>query len=48
VLDAETARLAILNGAQFVVGPVFNPEVLRLCHRYDKVAIPAPLLRRRY
>ena len=40
VLDPETARQAILNGAQFVVGPVFNPEVLRLCHRYDKVDIP--------
>ncbi|MFH1213831.1 MAG: bifunctional 4-hydroxy-2-oxoglutarate aldolase/2-dehydro-3-deoxy-phosphogluconate aldolase [Candidatus Neomarinimicrobiota bacterium] len=40
VLDAATARLAILNGAQFVVGPVFRPEVIRLCHRYDKVAIP--------
>ncbi|HPC35520.1 MAG TPA: bifunctional 4-hydroxy-2-oxoglutarate aldolase/2-dehydro-3-deoxy-phosphogluconate aldolase [Candidatus Marinimicrobia bacterium] len=40
VLDAETARLAILNGAQFIVGPIFNPEVIRLCHRYDKPAIP--------
>jgi len=40
VLDAATARLVILNGAQFVVGPVFRPEVIRLCHRYDKVAIP--------
>lgn len=40
VLDAETARLAILNGAQFIVGPIFNPEVVRMCHRYDKPAIP--------
>ncbi|HOO13827.1 MAG TPA: bifunctional 4-hydroxy-2-oxoglutarate aldolase/2-dehydro-3-deoxy-phosphogluconate aldolase [Candidatus Marinimicrobia bacterium] len=40
VLDAETARLAILNGAQFIVGPIFNPEVIRMCHRYDKPAIP--------
>lgn len=40
VLDAETTRQAIVNGAQFVVGPVFNPEVIRMCHRYDKVVIP--------
>ncbi len=40
VLDAETARLAILAGAQFVVGPVFRPEVVSLCHRYDVAALP--------
>jgi len=43
VLDAETARLAILNGAQFIVGPIFNPEVVRMCHRYDRPAIPGAL-----
>lgn len=40
VLDAETARLAILAGAQFVVGPVFRPEVITMCHRYDVAAMP--------
>jgi 2-dehydro-3-deoxyphosphogluconate aldolase/(4S)-4-hydroxy-2-oxoglutarate aldolase len=40
VLDAETARLAILGGAQFVVGPVFRPEVIAMCHRYDVAAMP--------
>lgn len=40
VLDAETARLAILAGAQFVVSPVFRPEVLSMCHRYDVAAMP--------
>ena len=40
VLDPETARLAILAGAQFVVGPVFNPDVITLCHRYDVAAMP--------
>jgi 2-dehydro-3-deoxyphosphogluconate aldolase/(4S)-4-hydroxy-2-oxoglutarate aldolase len=40
VLDAETARLAILAGAQFVVGPVFRPEVIAMCHRYDVAAMP--------
>ncbi|MDD5060943.1 MAG: bifunctional 4-hydroxy-2-oxoglutarate aldolase/2-dehydro-3-deoxy-phosphogluconate aldolase [Candidatus Marinimicrobia bacterium] len=43
VLDSETARLAIVNGAQFIVGPVLNPEVIRMCHRYDKVVIPGAL-----
>jgi 2-dehydro-3-deoxyphosphogluconate aldolase/(4S)-4-hydroxy-2-oxoglutarate aldolase len=40
ILDAETARLAILAGAQFVVGPVFRPEVIAMCHRYDIAAMP--------
>jgi 2-dehydro-3-deoxyphosphogluconate aldolase / (4S)-4-hydroxy-2-oxoglutarate aldolase len=40
VLDPETARLAILAGAQFVVGPVFRPEVVAMCHRYDVAAMP--------
>lgn len=40
VLDPETARLAILAGARYVVGPVFNPAVIALCHRYDVAAIP--------
>lgn len=34
VLDPETARIAILSGAQFVVSPHLNPEVIRLCNRY--------------
>ena len=40
ILDAETARLAILAGARFVVGPVFRPEVVAMCHRYDVAAMP--------
>jgi len=40
VLDPETARLAILAGARFVVGPVFRPEVIALCHRYDVAMMP--------
>jgi 2-dehydro-3-deoxyphosphogluconate aldolase / (4S)-4-hydroxy-2-oxoglutarate aldolase len=40
VLDSETARLAILAGARFIVGPTFCREVLEVCHRYDVVAIP--------
>jgi 2-dehydro-3-deoxyphosphogluconate aldolase/(4S)-4-hydroxy-2-oxoglutarate aldolase len=40
VLDAETARNVILAGARFVVSPVFRPEVITLCHRYDVAVIP--------
>lgn len=36
VLDPETARLAILAGAEFVVTPVTRPKVIRLCNRYSK------------
>ena len=40
VLDAETARLAILAGAQFIVAPNTSQQVIRVCRRYSKVAIP--------
>jgi 2-dehydro-3-deoxyphosphogluconate aldolase/(4S)-4-hydroxy-2-oxoglutarate aldolase len=35
VLDPETARIAILSGAQFVVSPALNGETARLCNRYQ-------------
>ncbi len=34
VLDAETGRAAILAGADFVVSPVLNLELVELCNRY--------------
>ena len=34
VLDAETARMAILAGAEFAVSPVLNVEMVRMCNRY--------------
>ncbi|HOB91520.1 MAG: bifunctional 4-hydroxy-2-oxoglutarate aldolase/2-dehydro-3-deoxy-phosphogluconate aldolase [Bacillota bacterium] len=40
VLDAETARMAMLAGAEFVVGPVLSLDVIRVCRRYDKIVIP--------
>lgn len=40
ILDPETARQAILAGARFIVGPVFNPAVISLCHRYDVAVAP--------
>ena len=43
VLDPETARAALLAGAQFVVSPSLNVDVIRLCHRYDKLVMPGAL-----
>jgi 2-dehydro-3-deoxyphosphogluconate aldolase/(4S)-4-hydroxy-2-oxoglutarate aldolase len=40
VLDPETARAAILAGAEFVVCPAFSAEVVTLCRRYSKAVIP--------
>jgi 2-dehydro-3-deoxyphosphogluconate aldolase / (4S)-4-hydroxy-2-oxoglutarate aldolase len=34
VLDAETARSAILAGAQFLVTPTFNPRTIEVARRY--------------
>jgi len=35
VLDPETARIAILAGAQYIVSPSLNVETVRLCNRYQ-------------
>ncbi len=40
VLDAETARAAMLAGAEFVVSPVTKPDVIEICNRYSKVVMP--------
>jgi len=40
VLDPETARAAILAGAEFIVSPCVNLDVIRICRRYDKVVMP--------
>ena len=40
VLDPETARIALLSGAQFIVSPTVNLDVIRLCRRYDKLVMP--------
>ncbi len=39
VLDSETARIAILSGAEFIVSPHFNPEVTKVCNRYRKASM---------
>jgi len=35
VLDAETARLAILSGAKFIIAPNLSKEVAIVCNRYQ-------------
>lgn len=35
VLDAPTARLAIINGAKFIVAPNFDPEVQMIANLYQ-------------
>ncbi|TBL69377.1 bifunctional 2-keto-4-hydroxyglutarate aldolase/2-keto-3-deoxy-6-phosphogluconate aldolase [Paenibacillus thalictri] len=39
-LDPETARAAILSGAEFVVGPSLNPATVTLCNRYRIPVLP--------
>jgi 2-dehydro-3-deoxyphosphogluconate aldolase/(4S)-4-hydroxy-2-oxoglutarate aldolase len=40
VLDPETARVALLAGAEYIVAPTVNLDVIRLCQRYDKLVMP--------
>jgi 2-dehydro-3-deoxyphosphogluconate aldolase/(4S)-4-hydroxy-2-oxoglutarate aldolase len=40
VLDSETARIAMLSGAEFIVSPALNIETIKLCNRYGKLVIP--------
>ena len=40
VLDAETARLAIISGAKYIVSPSFNKETATMCNRYGVPYIP--------
>jgi 2-dehydro-3-deoxyphosphogluconate aldolase / (4S)-4-hydroxy-2-oxoglutarate aldolase len=40
VLDPETARAALLAGAEYLVSPTVNLDVIRMARRYDKVVMP--------
>ena len=40
VLDAETARLAILAGAGFIVAPTLSLPVIQMCNRYSIPVMP--------
>jgi len=43
VLDAETARAAILAGAQFIISPGVNVDIITLCQRYQVLAMPGAM-----
>lgn len=43
VLDAETARVCILAGAQFIISPALNLETVALCKRYGVTVMPGAL-----
>lgn len=43
VLDAETGRAALLAGAQFLVSPTLNLDLIQLGHRYSAVVIPGTM-----
>lgn len=43
VLDSETARLAVLSGAEFIVSPHLDERIIRLAHRYQKLCLPGAM-----
>lgn len=43
VLDSETARAAIMAGAQFIFSPTVDVETIKLTKRYGIVSIPGAL-----
>lgn len=40
VMDSETARIAILAGAEYIVSPYFDAETAKLCNRYRVPYMP--------
>ncbi len=40
ILDPETARMALLAGAEYLVTPTLNLKVIKLCQRYGKLVMP--------
>src|SRR5579871_6677921 len=40
VLDSETARIAILSGAKYIISPSFDAATARLCNRYQVPYMP--------
>lgn len=43
VLDPETARAAILSGAQYIVSPCLNVDTVKLCSRYQIACMPGAM-----
>ncbi len=40
IIEPTTAGLYINSGANFIVGPVFNPDVAKICNRHKVAYIP--------
>lgn len=40
VLDSETARIALLAGAEYIVSPAFDLDTAKLCNRYQVPYMP--------
>ena len=40
VMDAATARIAMLAGANYIVSPYFDAETVRMCNRYRVASMP--------
>lgn len=40
VLDSATARIAILNGAEYIVSPHLDVDIAKLCNRYAVPYLP--------
>ena len=43
VMDPETARIAILSGAEYIVSPYFKAETVKLCNRYRVPCMPGAM-----
>ncbi|MDT0754399.1 bifunctional 4-hydroxy-2-oxoglutarate aldolase/2-dehydro-3-deoxy-phosphogluconate aldolase [Mammaliicoccus sciuri] len=43
VLDAESARLAILSGATFILSPTVDKETIRMSKKYGAISIPGAM-----
>lgn len=43
VLDPETARICMLEGAQFIVSPALSVRTIEMCRRYSIAVLPGAL-----
>ncbi len=43
ILDPESCRTALLAGAEFIVTPSLNPQVIEMARRYSKACFPGAL-----
>ncbi len=43
VMDSETARIAMLSGAEYIVSPYFDLETVKTCNRYRVPCMPGAM-----